>query len=158
MLHAVPNGGVAVAQATLQVSSRGAGDNGIGLLRLAAFEYASALENEATGLAVDSSNDPLETDEGRRAVAAIHHQVLDLPLPFDIASVGLGDAGPTESWLVLALTIGRFIPLLDGEPSIRDLLHVLLPCDWEGSGGRKTGAGFALANARVQPWRAMIAG
>src|SRR5207249_2063435 len=106
MLRAVPNGGAAVAQKALQLSSCGAGDNGIGLLRLPAFEYASALEHEGAGLAADSSDDQLEAYEGSRAVAAIHHEVLDLPLPVDIASVGLGDARPSEFWLVLALTIG----------------------------------------------------
>src|SRR5258705_1203231 len=113
MLHAVPNGGVAVAQETLQISSCGTGDNGIGLLRLSAFQYASALEHEGPGLAADSPNDALEAYEGRRAVAAIHHQVLDLPVPLDIASVGFADAGPTESWLVLGPTLGRLIRPLD---------------------------------------------
>ena len=70
MLHAVPNGGAAVAQEALQVSSCGAGDNGIGLLRQPAFEYASALEHEGADLAADSSNDPLEAYERSRAVAA----------------------------------------------------------------------------------------
>ena len=73
MLHAVSHGGAAVAQEALKVSGSGAGDNGIGLFRLPAFEYASALEHEGVGLASDSSNDPLEAYEGSRAVAAVHH-------------------------------------------------------------------------------------
>lgn len=92
MLRAVPNGGYAVAQEAAEFPSRRAGDYGIGLLRLPVLEHASALEHEGAGLAGDSSHDSLESDEGRRTIAAIHHQVFDLPLPFDIAGVALGDA------------------------------------------------------------------
>src|ERR687896_396424 len=59
MLHAVPHGGAAVAPEVLEVSSRGAGNNGVGLLRLPAFEYAGALEHEGAALAADSSHDSL---------------------------------------------------------------------------------------------------
>src|ERR671910_1441451 len=73
MLHAMPHGGAAVALEALQVSRCGAGDHGIGLLRLAAFEYASALKHKGAGLAANSSNHPLEPYERSRAVAAVHH-------------------------------------------------------------------------------------
>src|SRR5687768_3997198 len=124
MFHAVPDGRCAVAQKAPQVSGGGARDNGVGLLRLTVFEDASALEHEAATPAADSSIDLLETYKACRAVATIHHEVLDLRLRFDIAGVGLGHPGASEFWPVRALAVRLFIPALDGEPGICGLLHV----------------------------------
>src|SRR5262245_52734622 len=123
MLGSVSNGGCAVALEAVEFPRRGAGDYRVGLLRLAVLENAGALEHEAAGLAGDSSDDSLESDEGRRTVTAVHHEVFDLSLPFDIAGVALGDAGPGQLRQVRALAIGFFIPALDRESSIRSVLH-----------------------------------
>src|SRR5258706_11528181 len=124
VLRAVAEGRTAVSTEALELSGRGSRDDGIGLLRLGVLEYSDALEHETSGPATEAPNDPLEADERGRAVAAVHHQVLDLPFPLEIAGEGLQDGGPSESWLVLALAVGLFIPGLDGEPSIRALHHV----------------------------------
>src|SRR5687767_12590945 len=63
MLHAVTNGGRAVAQEALQFSSAGAGDDEIGLLCLPALKYAGTLEYKAAGFAGNSAHDLLEADE-----------------------------------------------------------------------------------------------
>src|SRR5690348_14167478 len=94
VLHAVANGRTAIATEALKLSSRGTGDDGIRLLRLAVLEHPDPLQHKGSGLAADSSYHPLEANERGRAVAAIHHQVLNLPFPLDVAGEGLRDAGP----------------------------------------------------------------
>src|SRR5688572_25301237 len=123
MLHAVPDGGTAIAAQAQQLAGTGAGDDGIGFLCLAVLEYPGSLEHKCSGPAADSSDYPLEADERRRAVAAVHHQVFGLSFPLDIAGEGLRDAGPGKFWQVLALAIRLLIPVLDGKSSIRGLLH-----------------------------------
>src|SRR5882762_1177104 len=126
VLGTVPDRGTAIAPESAQIPGRRARDDGIGLLRLAALEYPCALQYKSAGLAIDSSGESLEPDEARRAVAAVHHEVLNLPFPLEITGESLGDAGPCKFWEVRALAVRLFIPALDGEPSIRALLHVTL--------------------------------
>src|SRR6266699_5528759 len=123
VLAAVPNRGTALAAQAAQLPGPGPRDNRVGLLCLAVFEHAEALEHKGAALGADSSHESLEPDKRCRAVAAVHHQVFDLSLALDLSSEGLGDAGPSEFWQVLALTIGLFIPGLDGESRIRGVLH-----------------------------------
>lgn len=66
-----------------------------------------------------------------RTVAAIPHQVLDLPLPFDVAGVAPGYCRPSELWLALVFAIAPFIPARDGESGMRGFLHVPFPRDRE---------------------------
>src|SRR5262245_42551723 len=106
MLRTVADGRTAISPEASQLTSPGIRDDRILLLRQAALEYANALEHKGSGLGTDSSDDPLEANERGRAVPAVHHQVLDLPFPLDIAAISLGDAGPSKSRQVLALTIG----------------------------------------------------
>ncbi len=63
MLGAVANGGTPIALEATQLTSCGARNDGVGLLRLAALEFANALEHKSSALPTDSSDDPLETDE-----------------------------------------------------------------------------------------------
>src|SRR5262245_56628135 len=65
MVCAMPDGRAPLAAQPLQLSSCGAGDDGIRLLGLSAFEHAGALQHKAAGLAAESSNHSLEADEGR---------------------------------------------------------------------------------------------
>ena len=89
-----------------------------------AFEDASALEDKRASLPGDPSGDSLQADEGRRAVAAVHHQVLDRSFAFDLAGQGLADCRTSELWQVLSLAIGLFLPVLDGESSICAVFRV----------------------------------
>src|SRR5881409_2117847 len=98
MLSAVPNRRRALATQATKLSGSGARDDRIGLLRHAVLEYSSALEHKAARLPCNVTDHPLETDEPGRAVAAVHHQVLDLPLPRDIAGERLRDSGPSQLW------------------------------------------------------------
>src|SRR5690242_9021232 len=146
VLHAVPNRRGAFASETVQFSGGGARHYGIGLLCLAVLEYPGALEHKRAFLSPDASGDPLEPDERRRPVAAVHHEVVDLPFPVDVAGEGLLHGGPRELRKIGALAVGLFIPALDGEPGIRGLLHAATPhphgsggCG--GFGGRGSGAG-----------------
>src|SRR4029453_9016496 len=91
MLSPVPNSRRALATQAPKVSCAGARDDEIGLLRQAVLEYSSALEHEAARFPCNMPNDPLEADERGRAVAAVHHQVFDMPLARDIASEHLCD-------------------------------------------------------------------
>src|SRR5262245_59625840 len=65
MLGAMADGRAPLATQPLQLSSCGAGDDGIRLLGLPAFEHAGALQDKAAGLAAESSDHPLEANEGR---------------------------------------------------------------------------------------------
>src|SRR2546425_2458988 len=123
MLSPVPNSRGALAAQATKLSGSGARDDGIGLLRHAVLEYASALEHKAAGSPGNAPDDPLETDERGRAVAAVHHQVLDMPLARDIVGERLRDGGPSQLWQVRALTIWLLVPALDGESRGRNVLH-----------------------------------
>src|SRR5262245_14325927 len=83
MVHAMPDGRTPRASKVAQRSGRGTLNHGIQLRRNAALEHARALKNKAAGLAGDLADDPLESHEGGRPVAPVHHQVLDVPLSRD---------------------------------------------------------------------------
>src|SRR5690349_5357476 len=80
MLEAVAHLGDAFAGQALELTRRGAGDDGIALLRLPTLEHAGALEHETARPAAEPPGDALEPDERGRAVVSIHHQVLDQAL------------------------------------------------------------------------------
>src|SRR5881409_1713951 len=122
MLSAVPNSRRALATQATKLSGSGARHDGIGLLRHTVLEHSSALEHKAARLPCNVPDDPLEADERGRAVAAVHHQVLDMALARDIARERLCDGGPSQLWYVLALTIGLLVPGLDGESGVRNVL------------------------------------
>src|SRR5256712_11949882 len=98
MLSPVPNSGRALAAQASKLSGAGARDAGIGLLRHAVLEDSSALEHKAARFPCNVPNDPLEAHERGRAVAAVHHQVFDMPLARDIAGKGLRDGSPSQLW------------------------------------------------------------
>src|SRR2546425_11196010 len=98
MLSPMPNSRRALAAKAPKLPRAGARDYEIGLLRHAVLEYSSALKHEAARFPCNVPDDPLEADERGRAVAAVHHQVFDMPLARDIAGKGLRDGGASESW------------------------------------------------------------
>src|SRR5436309_12050553 len=100
MLSPVPNSRRALAPQTLKLSCARARNDEIGFLRHAVLEYSSALEHKAAFFPCNVSDDPLEADERGRAVAAVHHQVFDMPLARDIARKRLCDGGPSQLWSV----------------------------------------------------------
>src|SRR5947209_18500797 len=106
MLSPVPNSRRAFAAQASKLSGTGPRDDEIRLLRRAALEYSSALQHEAARFPCNLPDDPLEADERGRAVAAVHHQVFDMPFARDIAAERLCDGGPSQLWSVLALTLG----------------------------------------------------
>src|SRR5438270_13358190 len=124
MLSPVPNSRRALAAQAPKLSRAGASDDDIGLLRRAVLEYSSTLEHEAARFACNVPDDALEANERGRAVAAVHHQVFDLPLARDIAGERLCDGGPSQLWQVLSFAIRLLIPALDGESGVRNVLHV----------------------------------
>src|SRR3972149_6304547 len=124
MLRPMPNSRHALAAQAAKLARAGARDDGIGLLRHATLEYASALEHEAARSPCKVPDDPLEADERGRAVAAVHHHVFDMSLARDIAGERLGDGGPSQLWQVVALTVRLLVPARDGESAVRDVLHV----------------------------------
>src|SRR5438094_3040987 len=124
MFSPVPHSRCAPPAQAPKLSRSGARDDGIGLLRHAVLECSSALQHEAARFPCNVSDDPLEADERGRAVAAVHHQVFDVPLTRDIAGKALRDGGPSQFWLVLALAISLLVPALDGESGVRNVLHV----------------------------------
>src|SRR5438067_6659807 len=79
MLSPVPNSRRAFAAQASKLSGTGPRDDEIRLLRRAALEYSSALQHEAARFPCNLPDDPLEADERGRAVAAVHHQVFDMP-------------------------------------------------------------------------------
>src|ERR1700724_1604175 len=115
MLSPVPNSRRALTAQAPKLFRAGARDDEIGLFRHAVLEYSSALEHEAARFPSTVPDDSLEADERGRAVAAVHHQVFDMPLARDIAGARLCDGGPSQLGYVLALTIGLLVPALDGE-------------------------------------------
>src|SRR6266480_6778219 len=124
MLRPVANSRRAFAAQASKLSCTGPRDDEIGLLRHAVLEYSSALEHEAARFPCNVPDDPLEADERGRAVAAVHHQVFDVPLTRDIAGKGFRDGGPSQFRQVLALAIRLLVPALDGESGVRNVLHV----------------------------------
>src|SRR6058998_2587576 len=115
MLSPVPNSRRALTAQAPKLFRAGARDDEIGFLRHAVLEYSSALEHEAARFPCKVPDHPLEADERGRAVAAVHHQVFDMPLARDIARERLCDGGTSQLWYVLALTIGFLVPALDSE-------------------------------------------
>src|SRR5213595_2525117 len=107
-----------------KLSCAGARDDEVGLLRRAVLEYSSALEHKAARFPCNVPDDPLEADERGRAVAAVHHQVFDMPLARDIAGERLCDGGPSQLWYALVLTVRLLDPALDGESGVGNVLHV----------------------------------
>src|SRR5438876_12140103 len=101
----------------------GATGDEVGPLRHALLESSSVLEHKAARFPCNVSDDPLEADERGRAVAAVHHQVFDMPLARAIAGKGFRDGGPCQFWQVLALAIRLLVPALDGESGFRNLHH-----------------------------------
>src|ERR1700730_6887946 len=98
MLTSVHDSRRALAAQAPKLSRAGARDDDIGLLRLAVLEYSRALEHEAARLPGNVPDDPLEADERGRAVAAVHHQVFDMPLARDIAGERLWAGGARQLW------------------------------------------------------------
>src|SRR5881396_1870113 len=98
MLSPVPNSRRALAAQAPKLSCARARNDGIGLLRHAVLEYSSALEHKAARFPCNVPDDPLEADERGRAVAAVHHQVLDMAIARDITSERLRDGGPSQLW------------------------------------------------------------
>src|SRR5438876_10407654 len=98
MLSPGPNSRRGLAPPTLKLSCARARHDEIGFLRHAVLEYSSALEHKAARFPCSVPDAPLEADERGRAVAAVHHQVFDMPLARDIAGKGLRDGGPSQSW------------------------------------------------------------
>src|SRR5207249_11785992 len=124
MLSPVPNSRRAFAAQASKLSGTGPRDDEIRLLRRAALEYSSALQHEAARFPWNAPDDPLEADEGGRTVAAVHHQVFDMPLARDIATERLCDGGPCQLWQVLRLAIGLLVPARDAKSRVRSVLHV----------------------------------
>src|SRR6266849_446865 len=104
MLHSVANSRLALATQASKLSCAGAENDDIGLFRHAVLEYSSALQHKAARFPCKVPDDPLEADERGRAVAAVHHQVLDMPLTLDIAGERLCDGRSSQLCEVLALT------------------------------------------------------
>jgi hypothetical protein len=98
MLSPVANSRLALAAQASKLSCAGARNDDIGLLRHAVLECSSALEHKAARFPCKLPDDPLETDERRRAVAAVHHQVFDVPLARQIAGERLCNGGPSQLW------------------------------------------------------------
>src|SRR6266699_755032 len=96
MLSPVSNSRRALAAQAMKFSRARARDDEIGFLRHAVLEYSGALQDEAARLPCNVPDDPLEADERGRAVGAVHHQVVDMPLARDIASERLCDGGPSQ--------------------------------------------------------------
>src|SRR5437762_380367 len=98
MHRPVPDSGRASAAQAAKLGGTGPRVEGRRLLRRAALEYSSALEHKAARLPCNAPDDPLEADEGGRAVAAVQHQVFDMPFARDIAAERLCDGGPSQLW------------------------------------------------------------
>src|SRR6185503_2315674 len=115
MLEPVADGGAAVPAQALQLAGAGTRHDGVALFRLPALEHTGALEHEAARPPIEASDDALETHERRRAVAPVHHQVLDVALALETAGERLRDARARQLGSVLPLTVGLLVPCLDGE-------------------------------------------
>jgi hypothetical protein len=124
MLRPVANGRLALAAQASKLTRARTMNDDIGLLRHAVLEYSSALEHKAACIPPKVPDDPLEANERSRAVAAVHHQVFDMSLAFDIAGERLCDGGSSQLWEVLALTVGLLVPALYGESGVRNMFHL----------------------------------
>src|SRR5258708_35461654 len=105
MLRPVSNSRRALAVQAPKLSRAGARDDEVGLLSQAVLEYSRALEHETARFPCNVPDDPLEADESGRAVAAVHHQVFEMPAARDIASERLCAGGRRPLWQVTALAI-----------------------------------------------------
>src|SRR5437667_10347973 len=105
MLTPVPNSRGALAAQACKLSRAGARNDEIRFLRHAVLEYSSALQHTAARLACKVPDDPPEADERGRAVAAVHHQVFDMPLALDLTGERACDGGPSQPWDVLGRTV-----------------------------------------------------
>src|SRR5678815_4281629 len=132
MLHAVPHRRRSLTAQRAKLSSARARNDDVGLRRHAILERARTLKHEAARFSCNLPDDPLEADERGRAIAAVHHQVCDVPLAREVTGESHFDSGPRELWKVLAFAIGLFVPILDGESGIRDVLHARTSalCTW----------------------------
>src|SRR4051812_28873108 len=118
MLGPVSHRGSALPAQAPKLSSARAGDDGVRLLGHAILERSGAFEHEAARSPRKTPHEALETDERGRTVAAVHHQVFDMPLTRDVARECLRDGGASEPRRVLPLTIGLLIPALDDESRV----------------------------------------
>src|SRR4026208_1500660 len=75
----------------------------------------------------DPPDDPLESDERRRPVAAVHHHVFDMTFAVDVAGERLVDARARHLREVLAFAVRLLVPALDAEPGVHGLLHAAAP-------------------------------
>src|SRR5205814_1782012 len=107
-----------------KLTCAGAGNDDVGFLRLPVLEYSGPLEHEAARLPGQLPDDALEPDEGGRAVAAVHHQVFDVPLARDVTRERPRDGGARQLGQVLTLAVRLLVPALDGESGVRNILHV----------------------------------
>src|SRR6185437_3547719 len=123
MLHPVADRRAARPREPRERARRGAWDDHVGLLRLAALEDARALHHERTGLSSESPGDAFEPDERRRSVTAVHHEVFDVALALDVTGERLDDAGARELREILTLAIRLLVPALDRETRVGGLLH-----------------------------------
>src|SRR5690349_11492522 len=127
MLHAVTDARGALAAQALQLACRRTGNDAVRFLRLAVLEDASSLHNEAPAPAADRSDDALQSDEGCRAIAPIHHEVFDVRVARDVTGITLGDTRARELRLTRAFMVRLFVPALDRELGIRLLFHAVRP-------------------------------
>src|SRR6185437_15340275 len=107
MLHPVADRRAARPREPRERARRGAWDDHVGLLRLAALEDARPLHHERTGLSSESPGDAFEPDERRRSVTGER----------------LDDAGARELREILTLAIRLLVPALDRETRVGGLLH-----------------------------------
>src|SRR3954453_18050811 len=127
MLSAVSYGRRPLAAQAPKLSRCGPPDDEICLLCLSAFERAGALEHEGTRLTGDSPDDAFEAHERGRPVGTIHHQILNVPVSFEIAGELLCDGSSGQFREVRALAIRLLVPRLDGEPGVRSVFHLRPP-------------------------------
>src|SRR5438876_2522373 len=123
MLSPVPDCRRALAAQASKLSRAGARNDRIGFLRHAVLEHSTALEHEAARFPRKAPDDSLEADERGRAVAAVHHQVLNVPLAVDIAGERFCDGGSRQLWLVVSFAVGFLVPAFSGESAMRDVFH-----------------------------------
>src|SRR5436190_20397241 len=110
MLVAVPHGRRSLAAEAAKLSRCGARDDGIGFLRLSDLECADALEYERTCFTGDSPDHPFEADERGRSVSAVHHQVFDVSVAFEIDGEGFRDGGSSQLREVRAFPLRLLVP------------------------------------------------
>ncbi len=82
------------------------------------------LENEAAGSIREPADHAFQADEAGGAIIAVHHEVLQGPLSFDVSAERLGHARPGELRCVVALVEGLLIPGLHLERGRGTSAHV----------------------------------